>query len=438
VKETIEFATKCTSNGKQTDEEIDSHVDRILANLGLDNVVDTVVGDENLRGISGGQKRRVTAAEMMTDSTAAFMCYENITDGLASTDSIMLIQKLSSACHKAGYAGFVSLVQPSDEMVELFENILVLTSHGELAYFGPVDRTKLREVFLGDDADDPRQDAGSICDLVLKHSNGDSFEAEDAALRRFEESEVAKEMVSELQRLRSMAPSARVRNIQDILPSSEFSTDYWYQFRICANRRVKLIQRNAVTWTRFFIAILFGIIIGSLFSALGNNLLGALGRTGYLFLNCFLVLMLSAAVTIPSAYRERETLFKHRFAEFFSGRVAYVAQVLTDAPLSILEAVIISTTSYFWVDLQVGSGKFFYFMGTLIGLEFVGQALGRLLCAVYRKQVTANAVSSIVILIFGTVGGFMPSYMDITRLLRWLSWLTPGELDLSSLISLGN
>lgn len=67
VKETIEFATKCTSSGTETDEEIDSHVDRLLTNLGLDHVADTVVGDENLRGISGGQKRRVTAGEMMTD-----------------------------------------------------------------------------------------------------------------------------------------------------------------------------------------------------------------------------------------------------------------------------------------------------------------------------------------------------------------------------------
>ena len=61
----------------------------------------------------------------------------------------------------------------------------------------------------------------------------------------------------------------------------------------------------------------------------------------------------------------------------------------------------------------------------LIALEFTGQALGRLLCAVYRKQVTANSASSIIILVFGTMGGFMPSFGTITPVLRWLSWLTP-------------
>ena len=128
--------------------------------------------------------------------------------------------------------------------------------------------------------------------------------------------------------------------------------------------------------------------------------------------------MLSAAVTIPSAYRERVTLFKHRSAEFYSGQVAYLAQIITDAPLSILEAVLLSSISYYWVDMNPRAGDFLYFMGTLIALECAGQALGRLLCALYRKQVTANAMSSIVILIFGTVGGFMPSFGAIVSCMR--------------------
>jgi hypothetical protein len=135
--------------------------------------------------------------------------------------------------------------------------------------------------------------------------------------------------------------------------------------------------------------------------------------------------MLSAAVTIPSSFRERVTLFKQRSAEFYSGRVAYLSQVLMDMPLSVLEAVLLSSISYFWVDMNSGANHFFFFMGTLIALECVGQALGRLLCALLRKQVSANAMSSVLILMFGTVAGFMPQYSSITWVLRWLSWVTP-------------
>ena len=67
----------------------------LMTTLGLDHVADTVVGDENLRGISGGQKHRVTVGEML-DPNCRFICMENITDQLSSTDLVKLITDLAN------------------------------------------------------------------------------------------------------------------------------------------------------------------------------------------------------------------------------------------------------------------------------------------------------------------------------------------------------
>jgi ABC-type multidrug transport system fused ATPase/permease subunit len=165
--------------------------------------------------------------------------------------------------------------------------------------------------------------------------------------------------------------------------------------------------------------------VGSLFSALKQDIIGALGRTGYLFLNCFLVLMLSAAVTIPANFRQRSTLFKHRSAEFYSGRVEYLTRVVLDIPLSVLEAILLASISYYWVDMNPDPNRFLFFMGVLIALEMVGQAIGRFLSAVIQTQVMANTMSSLLIFISAAVSGFMPSYMEIPPILRWLNWVTP-------------
>jgi ABC-type multidrug transport system permease subunit len=404
--------------------------------LDLNHVADTVVGDENLRGISGGQKRRVTVGEMLTDRSCSFLGLENITDGLSSTDSFHLIQTLSRACRMMKMSAVVSLLQPSDEIVQMFDKLLVLTSQGELAYFGPVQRELLKHVFLQDDHDDKYAplllDTGSMCDLVLKHS-GD-VDREAAAMRRFTSHPIHQDMVQSISQIRANAPPARDRDIRVFLPNKKYSSSVWYQFQTIGARRMKLIARNAVTWTRIGIAIVFGIIIGSLFSQLNDDIMGSLARSGYMFLHCFLVLMLSAAITIPQTFRDRVTLFKHRSAEFYSGRVAYLTQVLLDMPLSILEAVILASISYYWVGMQSEANHFFFFLGTLIGLEFVGQAFGRLLCAVSRKQVSANSLSSVLILIFGTVASFMPSYNAIPGVLRWLSWVTPASYAFEGLM----
>ena len=128
VGETFTFAAQCTSDGHSTEKEIADTVDFFLSALGLSHVKDTVVGDENLRGVSGGQKRRVTVGEMLIDPNSRVYCLDNITDGLASTDSFSLIQQISAACKKYRMAAVITLLQPSDEIVQLFDKLLVLSS----------------------------------------------------------------------------------------------------------------------------------------------------------------------------------------------------------------------------------------------------------------------------------------------------------------------
>lgn len=448
VQETIAFAAECTYTELPTDagetnaklpsrrnEQIAATVKNLLEVLDLDGVADTVVGDENLRGISGGQKRRVTVGEMMTDRKTSFLGLENITDGLSSQDSLNLIRRLSKIGELYKVASVISLLQPSDEIVKLFDKVLVLTSNGEQAYFGPVDREMLQHVFLGtnDPEEIKKRDSGSICDLVLNH-NADDPRKEDAVQERFLASSAHTAMLRGLAEIRAGAPPARDRDLARFLPTDKYNNKWAMQFSVIAKRRLKLVFRNAVTYTRVGIALVFGVIIGSLFSELNNDLIGSLSRTGYMFLNCFLVLMLSAAITIPQTFRDRVTLFKHRSAEFYSGRLAYVTQVLVDIPLAILEAVLLASLSYSWVGMNGGANHFFFFMGTLIGLEFAGQAFGRFLCAISRKQVYANSWSSVCLLIFGTVAGFMPGYNAIPPIFRWLSWITPASYAFEGLM----
>lgn len=324
----------------------------------------------------------------------------------------------------------ISLLQPSDEIVALFDKILVITDEGKLAYFGSPDRPILREVFWGDDSND-HLDTMSICDLVLGNVS-DRHEC-NKIVDRFQKTPSHQEMVSELADVRICA-ARQNRSLRTELPSRGYNCSWPRQMQILARRRLKLIFRNAVTYTRIGIAILFALIIGSLFSELKNDLIGSLSRTGYMFLNCFLVLMLSAAITIPSTFRDRITLFKHRSAEFYSGQTAYLTQVLLDIPLSVLEAVVLASISYSWVDMKDGASHFWNFLGVLVGLEFAGQAFGRFLCAVCRKQVSANSLSSVIILLFGTVAGFMPNYGTIPWIFRWMSWLTPASYAFESIM----
>lgn len=431
VRETLRFAAECTTSAEEGDDKIDEMVNEVLEILDLTSCADTVVGDENLRGVSGGQKRRVTVGEMLVARGTRFLGLENITDGLSSQDSYKIIKEIKAACDSFNSAAVISLNQPSDEIVELFDHILVMTDEGELAYFGPPDRTKLEEIFRieKERGGGSSNTAMSICDLCLSPMTDEG--AAEEIKDRFLDSSVNEDMYKGLRALHNK--KSFKATIQDLLPKTKYASGMSHNFKILGKRRILLITRNPSTYFRIGTAIFFGMVVGSLFSVLNQDVPSSLARTAYMFQNLFLVLLLSTGVTVPQNIRDRITFFKHRSSEFYSGRVYYLCQIIFELPLSIIEAILLSITSYFWVGMNPTPSRFFFYMAVMIAMEFVGLALGRLFCAISRTQVVAKSVVSVATLLFSTVSGFMPKYNQIPDIFVWLSWLSPPAYGFEAL-----
>ncbi|KAL6278438.1 hypothetical protein ACE6H2_022039 [Prunus campanulata] len=82
----------------------------VLQILGLDICADTLVGDAMRRGISGGQKKRLETAEMITGPTKALFMDE-VTNGLDSSTSFQIVacpQKLVHIYNRCYFTGFSS------------------------------------------------------------------------------------------------------------------------------------------------------------------------------------------------------------------------------------------------------------------------------------------------------------------------------------------
>ncbi|XP_057537827.1 ABC transporter G family member 42-like [Amaranthus tricolor] len=103
--------------------------------LGLDICRDTLVGDEMQRGISGGQKKRVTTGEMIVGPTKTLFMDE-ISTGLDSSTTFQIVKCLQQIAHLSDATILMSLLQPAPETFELFDDIMLL-SEGQIVYQGP-------------------------------------------------------------------------------------------------------------------------------------------------------------------------------------------------------------------------------------------------------------------------------------------------------------
>ncbi|XP_043699337.1 ABC transporter G family member 39-like isoform X2 [Telopea speciosissima] len=112
-------------------------IDYILKILGLEVCADTMVGNDMIRGISGGQRKRVTTGEMLVGPAKALFMDE-ISTGLDSSTTYQIVNSLRQATHILGVTTLVALLQPAPETYDLFDDIILL-SEGQIVYEGPRD-----------------------------------------------------------------------------------------------------------------------------------------------------------------------------------------------------------------------------------------------------------------------------------------------------------
>ncbi|KAL0955420.1 hypothetical protein HGRIS_001666 [Hohenbuehelia grisea] len=153
VKDTVRFAARCRApagkarvgptdvDTNQTRHEFETMLtDMYMTIFGLRAVQDSVVGDEKLRGVSGGEKKRVSIAEAMA-ARALVASWDNSTRGLDSSTALAYIAALRLATTHLHRTSMVCLYQASDAMYDMFDKVCLLYE-GRMVYFGPANEAK--------------------------------------------------------------------------------------------------------------------------------------------------------------------------------------------------------------------------------------------------------------------------------------------------------
>ncbi|PHT40516.1 putative pleiotropic drug resistance protein 7 [Capsicum baccatum] len=109
--------------------------DYTLKILGPEICADIFVGDELIRGISGGERKRLTTGEMMVGPARALFMDE-ISTGLDSSTAYQIVNSIRQSIHILQGTAVISLLQPAPETYDLFDDIIIL-SDGLIVYQGP-------------------------------------------------------------------------------------------------------------------------------------------------------------------------------------------------------------------------------------------------------------------------------------------------------------
>lgn len=208
VRQALYYAARLRLPADTSTAEIHQRIARLLQQLGLEGVADTRIGTPERRGISGGERKRVNVAmELLTDPSVLFL--DEPTSGLSSEDALTVMRMLR-ALADAGKTVIVTVHQPSREVFELFNQVVVLgrdggSGSGRLAYYGPAFPDAV--AFFDPAAMAAASPRALSPDLLLR---GMAAAPVNEWVRRFERSDTKRRFVDE--RAGSVSGAAAVRS----------------------------------------------------------------------------------------------------------------------------------------------------------------------------------------------------------------------------------
>ncbi|WVZ73261.1 hypothetical protein U9M48_021589 [Paspalum notatum var. saurae] len=399
--------------------------DYILKILGLEICADTSVGDEMLRGISGGQRKRVTTGEMLVGPAKALFMDE-ISTGLDSSTTFQIVNSLRQSIHILGCTAVISLLQPAPETYDLFDDILLL-SDGQVVYQGP--REDVLEFFesMGFRCPQRKGVADFLQEKQYWVGRGDDEPYRFVPVKEF--ANAFKSFHTGIALENELAiPFDKSSSHPAALTTTRYGVSGKELLKANIDREVLLMKRNSFVYMfRTFQIMLMSIIALTLFSRAkmrrdtvtdGGLYMGAL------FFGV-LIIMFNGFSELALTVFKLPVFFKQRDLLFFPAWSYTIPSWILKIPITFAEVGGYVFLTYYAIGFDPNVGRFFKQYLLLLGVNQMAAAVFRFIAGASRNMVVANVFASFMLLAFMVLGGFVLVRDKVKKWWIWGYWISP-------------
>ncbi|CAI9281118.1 unnamed protein product [Lactuca saligna] len=398
--------------------------------LGLDICRDTFVGDQMRRGISGGQKKRVTTGEILV-GPAKTLFMDEISTGLDSSTTFQIVKCLQQIVHLTDSTIFMSLLQPAPETFDLFDDIILL-SEGQIVYQGP--RENVLEFFesCGFICPERKGIADFLQEVTSKKDQQQYWEDKRKpygyiSVSEFNEKFKCFHVGEKLKRDlsipydKSESHNAALVFEKYLVPKMELLKASW-------DKELLLMKRNAFIYIFKSIQIVFVAFIATTLY-LRTTMHHRNEQDGVIYvgalLNSLLINMFNGFADLSLIIMRLPVIYKQRDLMFHPPWAFTLPAFLLRIPISIVESIMWCGILYFGVDLAPDAGRFFKHLLLVFLIQNVAAGLFRLIAGVCKTTNISNTGGAVVLLLIFLLGGFILPKNRIPNWWEWAYWISP-------------
>lgn len=321
VGDTLTFAARARQprqlpQGLNRNDFADHLRDVVMAMFGITHTVNTVVGNEYIRGVSGGERKRVTISEAAL-SGAPLQCWDNSTRGLDSANAIEFIKTLRLQTELFHSTACVSIYQSPQSAYDYFDKAAVLYE-GRQIFFGRADHAKQYFINLGYECP-PRQTTPDFLtsmtspqerivrpgfedraprtpdEFAAAWKNSAEYKALQAEIEEYKQAHPINGPDAEVFRAHKHAQQAKGQR-----KKSPFTLSFMQQVQLCLWRGWKRLSGDpSLTIGALIGNSGMGLVVGSVFYNIPDNAESFFQRGALLFFACLMNAFASALEVSP-------------------------------------------------------------------------------------------------------------------------------------------
>ena len=440
VQNTIDFAGRLKSPrhlpaGIQTQEQYAQEYKQfLLKSVGISHTAKTKVGDAFIRGVSGGERKRVSILECLT-TRASVYCWDNSTRGLDASTALEYIKAIRAMTDILGLSTIVTLYQAGNAIYDQFDKVLVLDGGKQLYYgarqdavpfmeslgFVCVDGSNKGDFLTGVTVPTERKIAPGYedkfprtsQDIAAAYSQSKNQENMLGECETYPESEDAR--VNTLA-FKALVAKEKHRGIRD----SPVSANFFRQVQIAVIRQYQLLWGDKSTmFIKQAATLVQALIGGSLFYAAPNNNLGLFIKGGAIFFSTLYHALLALG-EVTDSFTGRPVLAKHRSFALHHPAAFVIAQVVADLPILMFQVGHFSIVLYWMVGLKATASAFF----TFLLISYINAlTMTQYFRAVGAAFPTFDAATKVSGLTFVSLFMYMGYMIAKPQMHPWFSWI---------------
>ncbi|WVY99419.1 hypothetical protein V8G54_025489 [Vigna mungo] len=417
VLETLIFTALLRLPNSITKEKKVEHAKGVIDQLGLTSCKDSIVGSPYLRGVSGGERKRVSIGqELLINPSLLFL--DEPTSGLDSTTAQRIVSTLwELAC--GGRTVVMTIHQPSSRLYYMFHKVLLL-SEGNTLYFGK-----------GSEAIEYFSSMGyapslamNPSDFLLDLANGiytDEFN-EDHIIDKQKLISVHKGNCAAQSKpaLKGINDSGKDQNRFQEESSEKWPTNWGQQFLVLLRRDIKERKHESFSLLRVCQVLVVALISGLLwFKSDISHLQDQIGLLFFISGFWGFFPLFQAIFTFP---QELMMLQKERSSGMYRLSSYFMSRVVADLPMELVLPTIFLIIIYWMTGLKANVVNFVCTLLSLLLNVLVAQGLGLALGASVMDQKAATTLASVIMLSFLLAGGFYVQH--VPKFIAWIKYIS--------------